>query len=94
MAACASQAVLAAANTCNFPTQRFFNNRYQCVSKLRTSSVFTIKASSEEAECNVEECAPDKEVIIFLPSFLVAFSTLFALFGGKENMAEKIGNSK
>ncbi|KAE8038453.1 hypothetical protein FH972_010961 [Carpinus fangiana] len=62
MAACASQAVIAAANTCNFPTQRFFSNRYQCVSKVRTSNVFTIKASTEETDCNVEECAPDKEV--------------------------------
>lgn len=68
------------------------------MSKVRTSSVFTIKASTEETECNVEECAPDKEVISFLPSLLVYlfffFFSLFSLFGGKENMAEKIGNFK
>ncbi|KAG2668969.1 hypothetical protein I3843_14G012400 [Carya illinoinensis] len=60
--ACASQAVMAAANTCTFPTQRWFNNKYQSVSKVRTSSLFTVKASTEETDCNVEECAPDKEV--------------------------------
>ncbi|KAF5469863.1 hypothetical protein F2P56_010421 [Juglans regia] len=60
--ACASQAVMAAANTCTFPTQRWFNNKYQSVSKVRTSSLFTVKASTEDADCNVEECAPDKEV--------------------------------
>lgn len=59
------------------------------MSKVRTSSVFTIKASSEETDCNVEECAPDKEVISFFLHFLLSFSSLFALFGGKENIAEK-----
>jgi hypothetical protein len=52
------------------------------VSKLRTSSVFTIKASTEETDCNVEECAPDKEVISFLPSLLLylIFSFLFLVY--------------
>lgn len=59
--ACASQAVIAAANTCTFPTQRFFN-RYQYGSKVRSSSLFSIRASTEDSDCNVEECAPDKEV--------------------------------
>uniref|UniRef100_A0A2N9HNB1 Uncharacterized protein n=1 Tax=Fagus sylvatica TaxID=28930 RepID=A0A2N9HNB1_FAGSY len=59
--ACASQAVIAAANTCTFPTQRFFN-KYHSVSKRSSTLLFTVRATTEDPECNVEECAPDKEV--------------------------------
>lgn len=60
--ACALQAVIAAANTCTFPTQRFFNSKYHSVSKRSSSLFFTVRASTEEPDCNDEECAPDKEV--------------------------------
>ncbi|PQQ08585.1 uncharacterized protein Pyn_10774 [Prunus yedoensis var. nudiflora] len=57
--ATAAQAVIAANTfTCTFPTQRsiFFSKRIQKVNHL------TVRASTEETDCNVEECAPDKEV--------------------------------
>ncbi|XP_030966681.1 protein MAINTENANCE OF PSII UNDER HIGH LIGHT 1 [Quercus lobata] len=61
--ACALQAVVAAANTCTFPTQRFFNTKYHSVSKRSSSLFFRVRASTEEdPDCNDEECAPDKEV--------------------------------
>nr|XP_023875347.1 protein MAINTENANCE OF PSII UNDER HIGH LIGHT 1-like isoform X2 [Quercus suber] len=61
--ACALQAVIAAANTCTFPTQRFFHSKYHSVSKRSSSLFFTVRASTEEdPDCNDEECAPDKEV--------------------------------
>ncbi|KAB1223168.1 hypothetical protein CJ030_MR2G006083 [Morella rubra] len=60
--ACTSQAVIAAANTYTFPKQRLFGIKYQSACKLRSSSFYTVKASSEDSDCNVEECAPDKEV--------------------------------
>ena len=65
--ACALQAVVAAANTCTFPTQRFFNSKYHSVSKRSSSLSFTVRASTEDPDCNDEECAPDKEVgLLFL----------------------------
>ena len=65
--ACALQAVVAAANTCTFPTQRFFNTKYHSVSKRSSSLSFTVRASTEDPDCNDEECAPDKEVgLLFL----------------------------
>ncbi|CAB4268368.1 unnamed protein product [Prunus armeniaca] len=57
--ATAAQAVIAANTfTCTFPTQKsfFFSKRVQKVNHL------TVRASTEETDCNVEECAPDKEV--------------------------------
>ncbi|TQD73948.1 hypothetical protein C1H46_040518 [Malus baccata] len=59
--AAAAQALIAAANTftCTFPTQQrsFFFSR-----KLHKANHLTVvRASTEDADCNVEECAPDKE---------------------------------
>ncbi|XP_062001294.1 protein MAINTENANCE OF PSII UNDER HIGH LIGHT 1 [Rosa rugosa] len=51
---------LMAANTFTrtFPTQNtfFFSKRHHKINHL------TIRASTEDADCNVEECAPEKEV--------------------------------
>ncbi|KAK7271512.1 hypothetical protein RJT34_27475 [Clitoria ternatea] len=57
--ACALQATLAA-NMCAFSSRRF-SLKYQKTSKRR-SCLFTVRASSDDSDCNEEECAPDKEV--------------------------------
>ncbi|KAG6781609.1 hypothetical protein POTOM_014520 [Populus tomentosa] len=57
--ACASQAMISA-NTCALTSPRLFK-KYTNGNK-RNSKLFTIKASSDDAECNTEECAPEKEV--------------------------------
>ncbi|KAJ1432604.1 hypothetical protein SESBI_06570 [Sesbania bispinosa] len=57
--ACALQATLAA-NTCAFSSRRF-SVKHQKISK-RSSYLFTVRASSDDSDCNEEECAPDKEV--------------------------------
>ncbi|XP_059652046.1 protein MAINTENANCE OF PSII UNDER HIGH LIGHT 1 [Cornus florida] len=55
---CASQAMISA-NTCNL-----FFKQYHKDSKKKQQhlNLFTVRASSDESDCNVEECAPDKEV--------------------------------
>ncbi|WJX36620.1 hypothetical protein P8452_24479 [Trifolium repens] len=58
--ACSLQATIAAANTCGFSTRKFSMN-HQKISK-RSSCMFIVRASSDESDCNEEECAPDKEV--------------------------------
>lgn len=88
--ACALQATLAA-NAYVFSSRRF-SLKLQKNSKRRFS-LFTVRADSDDSDCNEEECAPDKEV-----SFLNQFgdcgvfcSTLFCLlclFGGWENEAK------
>ncbi|KAF7836249.1 protein MAINTENANCE OF PSII UNDER HIGH LIGHT 1-like [Senna tora] len=57
--ACALQATLAA-NTCAISTRKFFVKHRR--SSRRSSCSFTVRASSEDDDCNDEECAPDKEV--------------------------------
>ncbi|XP_030534600.1 protein MAINTENANCE OF PSII UNDER HIGH LIGHT 1 [Rhodamnia argentea] len=63
--ACASQALmntLISANGCAFnPSPRFFSGRCQPLTK-REPKPSAVRASSDDADCNVEECAPDKEV--------------------------------
>ncbi|KAI4332923.1 hypothetical protein L6164_017792 [Bauhinia variegata] len=49
-----------AANTCAFSSGRFFV-KHQSASK-RNSYLFIVRASSDDPDCNEEECAPDKEV--------------------------------
>lgn len=78
--ACTSQAVIAAANTYTLPKQRLFGIKYQSVSKLRSSSFYTVKASSEDSDCNVEECAPDKEVTSSLSCYLFYFAWFQSLW--------------
>ncbi|KAJ9190529.1 hypothetical protein P3X46_001717 [Hevea brasiliensis] len=57
--ACASQAMIPA-NTCTFTSPRLFKN---CRSLNRQNlKLFTVRVSSDDADCNDEECAPDKEV--------------------------------
>jgi hypothetical protein len=58
--ACSLQATIAAANTCGFSTRKF-SMKQQKISK-RSSCMFIVRASSDESDCNEEECAPDKEV--------------------------------
>ncbi|XP_028756884.1 protein MAINTENANCE OF PSII UNDER HIGH LIGHT 1 [Neltuma alba] len=57
--ACALQATLAA-NSCAFSSRRFFM-KHQRANK-RSNGLFTVRASSEDDDCNEEECAPEKEV--------------------------------
>ncbi|RDX61205.1 hypothetical protein CR513_60583 [Mucuna pruriens] len=57
--ACALQATLAA-NTYAFSSRRF-SLKHQKASKRRFS-LFTVRADSDDSDCNDEECAPDKEV--------------------------------
>lgn len=57
--ACALQATLAA-NTCAFSSRRF-SLKHQKTSKRRFC-LFTVRAASDDPDCNEEECAPDKEV--------------------------------
>ncbi|KAJ9558559.1 hypothetical protein OSB04_013173 [Centaurea solstitialis] len=59
-----SAAALSSANSCttNMRIQFFNNNRYN--NKKQNLNFFKVRASSsnEDEDCNVEECAPDKEV--------------------------------
>ena len=60
----ASSASALSANSCstNLRVQFFNNNRYKNQQR-QNLSFFRVRASSEDQEdCNVEECAPDKEV--------------------------------
>ncbi|CAJ1958787.1 unnamed protein product [Sphenostylis stenocarpa] len=57
--ACAFHATLAA-NSCAFSSRRF-SLKYPKTSKRRFS-LFTVRADSDDSDCNEEECAPDKEV--------------------------------
>ncbi|EEF36802.1 protein MAINTENANCE OF PSII UNDER HIGH LIGHT 1 [Ricinus communis] len=57
--ACASRAMITA-NTCTFTSPRFFK-KYQTFNR-RSLKLFTIRAETDDADCNDEECAPDKEV--------------------------------
>ncbi|XP_030465728.1 protein MAINTENANCE OF PSII UNDER HIGH LIGHT 1 [Syzygium oleosum] len=66
--ACASQALmntLISANGCTFsnPSPRFFSRRHRPLKKQEPKP-FAARASAtdDDADCNVEECAPDKEV--------------------------------
>lgn len=72
--ACASQALmntLISANGCTFgnPSPRFFSRRHRPVKKQEPKP-FAARASAtdDDADCNVEECAPDKEASV--PRFL------------------------
>ncbi|KAJ6704869.1 PROTEIN MAINTENANCE OF PSII UNDER HIGH LIGHT 1 [Salix purpurea] len=57
--ACASQAMISA-NTCTLTSPRLFK-KYTNGNK-RKLKLFTVRASSDDTECNTEECAPEKEV--------------------------------
>ncbi|KDP40568.1 hypothetical protein JCGZ_24567 [Jatropha curcas] len=57
--ACASQAMISA-NTCAFSSPRLFK-KYRSLNR-RNLKTFTLRASSDDPDCNDEECAPDKEV--------------------------------
>ncbi|KAA8519290.1 hypothetical protein F0562_013546 [Nyssa sinensis] len=56
--ACTSQAIVSTNSS------TWFFNKYQNhkAKKKQSLNVFRIRASSEETECNVEDCAPEKEV--------------------------------
>ncbi|QHN97585.1 uncharacterized protein DS421_18g628610 [Arachis hypogaea] len=53
-----------AANTCTFSAARsFFSLKNQRAYHRRSSCLFIVRASSsDDSDCNDEECAPDKEV--------------------------------
>uniref|UniRef100_A0A2P2MF55 Uncharacterized protein LOC105122839 n=1 Tax=Rhizophora mucronata TaxID=61149 RepID=A0A2P2MF55_RHIMU len=57
--ACASQAMISA-NTCTFTSPKFFK-KYQNGHRPNLR-LFTVRASSDDSDCNTEECAPEKEV--------------------------------
>lgn len=59
--ACASQALIAA-NSCSFPSQRAIRKSQRLFNQSASNLVCTVRASSEDSDCNVDECAPDKEV--------------------------------
>lgn len=48
---------------------RFFFDKYQ-LKKKPSFNYLTIRASTDDADCNTEECAPDKEVIFFYNLFV------------------------
>ncbi|GAV70214.1 hypothetical protein CFOL_v3_13712 [Cephalotus follicularis] len=56
--ACASQAMISA-KTCIITSPKTFSNKYN---NQRYYNTFTIQASSDDSDCNTEECAPEKEV--------------------------------
>ncbi|KAK7334581.1 hypothetical protein VNO80_26341 [Phaseolus coccineus] len=57
--ACAFHATLAA-NSCAFSSRRF-SLKHPKTTKRRFG-LFTVRADSDDSDCNEEECAPDKEV--------------------------------
>ncbi|GAB4827755.1 hypothetical protein Ancab_034641 [Ancistrocladus abbreviatus] len=59
-----SQAIVSVAN----PSSYLFNNGHrQAKAFWRThTDSFRIRATSEDSDCNVEECAPDKEPAVYL----------------------------
>ncbi|BAT92772.1 protein MAINTENANCE OF PSII UNDER HIGH LIGHT 1 [Vigna umbellata] len=57
--ACAFHATLAA-NSCAFSSRRF-SLKHPKTSKRRFD-LFTVRADSDDSDCNDEECAPEKEV--------------------------------
>ncbi|KAI3993964.1 hypothetical protein MKX01_002977 [Papaver californicum] len=60
--ACASKSMLSA-NSCIFPSsQTKFLKRVHNLKSVNHLSIVRASSSEEEDECNVEECAPDKEV--------------------------------
>lgn len=69
---CASQAIISA-NSYAFssPKLLFFSSKYK---NKRNVNLFTVRASSDESDCNDEECAPDKEVMLLLFHQVSAFS--------------------
>ncbi|KAL6989752.1 3'-5' DNA helicase [Sarracenia purpurea var. burkii] len=64
--ACASQAVMFSSNSCTVASSPgslfFFTRNHKDAKKKSTPNLFRVRTSTEESDCNVEECAPDKEV--------------------------------
>lgn len=91
---CASQAMICAntATTCSIPSPRFFRK----LAKQSSKNSCRIRVSSEESDCNVEECAPDKEVVpwIYPISFFLLFSFRCATFGYLRNWKWKDNKKK
>ncbi|KAJ6346803.1 hypothetical protein OIU76_003476 [Salix suchowensis] len=58
--ASSSQKAMISANTCTLTSPRLFK-KYTNGNK-RNLKLFTVRASSDDTECNTEECAPEKEV--------------------------------
>ncbi|PON43130.1 proline-rich family protein [Trema orientale] len=67
VSSCAAQPMVAANSfSCTFPipTQRSFFNlgRFRRLHHPQNSNLLLLRASADDSDCNVEECAPDKEV--------------------------------
>lgn len=84
--ACASQAMISA-NTCTFNSPRLFK-KYQNVNE-RNLKLFPVRASSDDSDCNTDECAPEKEVslkhsyfnlLFFWLSCILSLLSCFSLF--------------
>ncbi|KAF2323717.1 hypothetical protein GH714_036707 [Hevea brasiliensis] len=74
--ACVSQAMISA-NTCTFTSPRLFK---KCLSLNRQNfKIFTIRASSDDPDCNDEDCAPDKEPAIYVAESAISSGTAASL---------------
>ncbi|KAK0591588.1 hypothetical protein LWI29_004514 [Acer saccharum] len=63
--ACASSQAMISANTYTYtftPPKSFFSTNYQYKKAIRYRNLFNVRASTDDPDCNDEECAPDKEV--------------------------------
>ncbi|RQO84355.1 hypothetical protein POPTR_001G032200v4 [Populus trichocarpa] len=67
------------ANTCTLTSKRLFK-KYTYGSK-RNLKLFTIRASSDDSDCNTEECAPEKEPAVYVAES--AISSFLLLLVGK-----------
>ncbi|KAK4834939.1 hypothetical protein QYF36_002802 [Acer negundo] len=63
--ACASSQAMISANTYTYAftsPKSFFSTNYQYKKAIRCRNLFNVRASTDDPDCNDEECAPDKEV--------------------------------
>lgn len=57
------QSMLSANSCYTFISPRFLNNHQK--TKKQSCELFRVRASSDDSDCNDEECAPDKEVFLY-----------------------------
>lgn len=72
-------------NSCTVTSRRLVFNKYRNEPKKRQSlHLFKVRSSTEDSDCNTEECAPDKEVIsLLMPSsaFLHSITRFICVYG-------------
>ena len=81
--ACGTTGAQAMLATNAFPNQRsFFNlSRSHRVGLIHQNSrLLTVRTSSEDSDCNVEECAPEKEVSLSLCLSLKIYKCVYISF--------------